>query len=77
MCRDGGIPARNAAGDRLLLYIGIIDVLQCYRAKKQLEHTFKSMLHDGVGRRVSMIRKISQYLHSASLLYLILVFVSC
>ena len=24
----GGIPARNAAGDRLLLFIGIIDILQ-------------------------------------------------
>lgn len=47
--REGGIPARNAAGDRLLLYIGIIDILQSYRLKKQLEHAMKSMLHDGVG----------------------------
>ncbi|NXA16454.1 PI51A kinase, partial [Sapayoa aenigma] len=29
----GGIPARNARGERLLLYIGIIDVLQSYRAR--------------------------------------------
>lgn len=29
--RMGGIPARNAKGERLLLYIGIIDVLQSYR----------------------------------------------
>ncbi|MEE6527844.1 hypothetical protein FKM82_029534 [Ascaphus truei] len=28
----GGIPARNAKGERLLLYIGVIDVLQSYRS---------------------------------------------
>lgn len=27
----GGIPARNNKGERLLLYIGIIDILQSYR----------------------------------------------
>lgn len=27
----GGIPARNSKGERLLLYIGIIDILQSYR----------------------------------------------
>ncbi|XP_014206871.1 phosphatidylinositol 4-phosphate 5-kinase type-1 alpha [Copidosoma floridanum] len=43
----GGIPARNARGERLLLFIGIIDILQSYRLKKKLEHTFKSMIHDG------------------------------
>ncbi|CAL4089901.1 unnamed protein product, partial [Meganyctiphanes norvegica] len=43
----GGIPARNAKGERLLLFIGIIDILQSYRLKKKLEHTFKSMIHDG------------------------------
>ncbi|XP_022909796.1 phosphatidylinositol 4-phosphate 5-kinase type-1 alpha-like isoform X15 [Onthophagus taurus] len=43
----GGIPARNAKGERLLLYIGIIDILQSYRLKKKLEHTWKSMIHDG------------------------------
>lgn len=44
----GGIPARNARGERLLLFIGIIDILQSYRLKKKLEHTWKSMIHDGV-----------------------------
>lgn len=29
--RTGGIPARNAKGERLLVYIGIIDILQSYR----------------------------------------------
>ncbi|XP_043239941.1 phosphatidylinositol 4-phosphate 5-kinase type-1 alpha-like isoform X13 [Amphibalanus amphitrite] len=43
----GGIPARNSRGERLLLFLGIIDILQSYRMKKRLEHTFKSMVHDG------------------------------
>ncbi|XP_070536770.1 phosphatidylinositol 4-phosphate 5-kinase type-1 alpha-like isoform X3 [Ptychodera flava] len=43
----GGIPAKNAKGERLLLFMGIIDVLQCYKLKKKLEHTFKAMVHDG------------------------------
>ncbi|CAH1715166.1 unnamed protein product [Chironomus riparius] len=43
----GGIPARNDKGERLLLFIGIIDILQSYRLKKKLEHTFKSIIHDG------------------------------
>ncbi|XP_012525828.2 phosphatidylinositol 4-phosphate 5-kinase type-1 alpha isoform X13 [Monomorium pharaonis] len=43
----GGIPARNARGERLLLFLGIIDILQSYRLKKKLEHTWKSMIHDG------------------------------
>ncbi|XP_076669574.1 phosphatidylinositol 4-phosphate 5-kinase 59B isoform X13 [Andrena cerasifolii] len=43
----GGIPARNARGERLLLFIGVIDILQSYRLKKKLEHTWKSMIHDG------------------------------
>lgn len=47
-CRVGGIPARNQRGERLFLYIGIIDILQNYRMAKKLEHTFKSMLHEGV-----------------------------
>ncbi|XP_025939457.1 phosphatidylinositol 4-phosphate 5-kinase type-1 alpha isoform X5 [Apteryx rowi] len=43
----GGIPARNAKGERLLLYIGIIDVLQSYRFIKKLEHSWKALVHDG------------------------------
>uniref|UniRef100_A0A8C2AYR1 Phosphatidylinositol-4-phosphate 5-kinase, type I, gamma a n=1 Tax=Cyprinus carpio TaxID=7962 RepID=A0A8C2AYR1_CYPCA len=35
----GGIPAVNGKGERLLLYIGIIDILQSYRLIKKLEHT--------------------------------------
>ena len=44
----GGIPARNHKGERLLLYLGIIDILQSYRMRKKLEHTFKAFIHDGV-----------------------------
>ncbi|EGT32867.1 hypothetical protein CAEBREN_31760 [Caenorhabditis brenneri] len=43
----GGVPARNSNGDRLVLYLGIIDILQNYRLLKKMEHTWKSILHDG------------------------------
>eukprot|EP00092_Neocalanus_flemingeri_P023417 GFUD01025389.1.p1 GENE.GFUD01025389.1~~GFUD01025389.1.p1 ORF type:complete len:629 (-),score=133.53 GFUD01025389.1:284-2170(-) len=43
----GGIPARNHKGERILLFVGIIDILQSYRLIKKLEHTFKAMIHDG------------------------------
>ena len=46
----GGIPARNHKGERLLLFVGIIDILQSYRLIKKLEHTFKAMIHDGVSQ---------------------------
>ena len=46
--RPGGIPARNHKGERLLLFLGIIDILQSYRMKKKLEHTIKSIILDGV-----------------------------
>nr|CAD7567520.1 unnamed protein product [Timema californicum] len=48
----GGIPARSSKGERLLLYVGIIDILQSYRLKKKLEHTWKAMIHDGVSNTV-------------------------
>lgn len=54
-CRPGGIPARNAAGERLLLFIGIIDILQSYRLKKKLEHTFKSIVTDGVSKLMCIL----------------------
>lgn len=49
----GGIPARNHKGERLLLFLGIIDILQSYRMRKKLEHTFKSIIHDGVRGRLT------------------------
>ncbi|XP_038135256.1 phosphatidylinositol 4-phosphate 5-kinase type-1 alpha-like isoform X2 [Cyprinodon tularosa] len=45
--RTGGIPARNSKGERLLVYIGIIDILQSYRLVKRLEHSWKALVHDG------------------------------
>lgn len=48
--RTGGIPARTANGQRLSLYVGIIDILQSYEIRKKLEHTFKSVMTDGVNR---------------------------
>lgn len=41
------MPARNQKGERLLLFLGIIDILQNYRLFKKLEHTWKSIIHDG------------------------------
>uniref|UniRef100_A0A8C9YKV5 Phosphatidylinositol-4-phosphate 5-kinase, type I, alpha, b n=1 Tax=Sander lucioperca TaxID=283035 RepID=A0A8C9YKV5_SANLU len=43
----GGIPSRNTKGERLLIYIGIIDILQSYRFIKKLEHSWKALVHDG------------------------------
>ncbi|KAJ3608939.1 hypothetical protein NHX12_023467 [Muraenolepis orangiensis] len=43
----GGIPAWNSKGERLLLYIGIIDILQSYRLVKKIEHSWKALVHDG------------------------------
>uniref|UniRef100_A0A672FCS9 Phosphatidylinositol 4-phosphate 5-kinase type-1 alpha-like n=1 Tax=Salarias fasciatus TaxID=181472 RepID=A0A672FCS9_SALFA len=45
--KTGGIPARNAKNQRLLVYIGIIDILQSYRLVKKLEHSWKALVHDG------------------------------
>ncbi|KAJ8386469.1 hypothetical protein AAFF_G00169390 [Aldrovandia affinis] len=48
MCYAGqGIPARNAKGERLLVYSGVIDILQSYRFMKKLEHSWKALVHDG------------------------------
>uniref|UniRef100_A0A8C1AKF6 Phosphatidylinositol-4-phosphate 5-kinase, type I, alpha, b n=1 Tax=Cyprinus carpio carpio TaxID=630221 RepID=A0A8C1AKF6_CYPCA len=43
----GGIPARNSKGERILVYIGIIDILQSYRFIKKIEHSWKALVHDG------------------------------
>ena len=43
----GGIPARSEKGERLLLFLGIIDILQQYKLKKKMEHAWKSAVHDG------------------------------
>ncbi|XP_068092126.1 phosphatidylinositol 4-phosphate 5-kinase type-1 beta [Hyperolius riggenbachi] len=43
----GGIPAKNQRGERLLLFTGIIDILQSYRLIKKLEHSWKALVYDG------------------------------
>lgn len=43
----GGIPATNENKQRLILFVGIIDVLQDYGFKKKMEHKLKSIIHDG------------------------------
>lgn len=40
------IPATTKSGERLLLYFGIIDILQKYRFTKKVEHALKSIAHD-------------------------------
>ncbi|UXI18591.1 doublesex and mab-3 related transcription factor [Sarcoptes scabiei] len=44
---SGAIRAMNRRGERLLLFMGIIDILQSYRLIKKMEHAWKSFLHDG------------------------------
>ena len=46
--RPGGIPAKNSKGERLLLFLGVIDILQRYKLRKKFEHTLKSMVADAV-----------------------------
>ncbi|XP_065841647.1 phosphatidylinositol 4-phosphate 5-kinase type-1 alpha-like [Oscarella lobularis] len=33
--------------DQVFVFVGIIDILQSYRFKKKLEHSFKALVHDG------------------------------
>ncbi|GAV08854.1 hypothetical protein RvY_18486-2 [Ramazzottius varieornatus] len=42
-----GVLAWNSKGERLLLFMGIIDILQCYKLRKKMEHTVKSVVLDG------------------------------
>jgi 1-phosphatidylinositol-4-phosphate 5-kinase len=44
---SGGIPAYTSTGQRLLLYIGVIDILQHYKFRKKVEHHVKSVFYDG------------------------------
>lgn len=43
----GGVLAKNDKGERLILFMGIIDILQSYRLAKKMEHSWKSLLTDG------------------------------
>jgi len=46
----------------MLLYVGIIDILQSYQIKKKLEHGLKSLMTDGVGRKNKLVT-INYYYH--------------
>ena len=43
-----GIPATNIKGERLLIFVGIIDILQYWRLSKKVAHTLKAIITDGV-----------------------------
>ncbi|OTF76438.1 phosphatidylinositol-4-phosphate 5-kinase type I-like protein [Euroglyphus maynei] len=49
------IRAMNRKGERLLLFMGIIDILQSYRLVKKVEHAWKSILYDGVSCNIHSI----------------------
>uniref|UniRef100_A0A3P8QDD1 PIPK domain-containing protein n=1 Tax=Astatotilapia calliptera TaxID=8154 RepID=A0A3P8QDD1_ASTCA len=42
----GGIPAKHK-DESLLIFLGIIDILQSYRFVKKVEHSWKALVHDG------------------------------
>ena len=41
-------PARNQKGQAVVLFLGIIDILQNYRLFKKFEHAWKSLLYEAV-----------------------------
>uniref|UniRef100_A0A673LCL4 Phosphatidylinositol 4-phosphate 5-kinase type-1 beta-like n=1 Tax=Sinocyclocheilus rhinocerous TaxID=307959 RepID=A0A673LCL4_9TELE len=43
----GGIPAKTHRDGKLLIFLGIIDILQSYRFIKKLEHSWKALVYDG------------------------------
>ncbi|XP_061590490.1 phosphatidylinositol-4-phosphate 5-kinase, type I, beta a isoform X2 [Cololabis saira] len=43
----GGIPAKHK-DENLLIFLGLIDILQSYRFIKKVEHSWKALVHDGV-----------------------------
>ena len=41
---DGGFPAKLPNGDFVIIFVGVIDILQNFRAKKKIEHAVKSIV---------------------------------
>ncbi|GMH39027.1 hypothetical protein BSKO_06925 [Bryopsis sp. KO-2023] len=41
------VQGNERTADNVVLYFGIIDILQAYNVQKKLEHGFKSIVHDG------------------------------
>lgn len=48
---EGAVAATDGQGKRLHLFLGIIDILQCYTAVKLLEHAVKGVAFGMVGSR--------------------------
>ncbi|MGI4816789.1 MAG: hypothetical protein ACRYE7_02280 [Janthinobacterium lividum] len=44
----GSIPAESWSGDKFLLFVGIIDILQTYRFKKKVEYNTRSLLQPNI-----------------------------
>ncbi|XP_060765118.1 phosphatidylinositol-4-phosphate 5-kinase, type I, beta a isoform X1 [Neoarius graeffei] len=51
----GGIPAKHK-DEKLLIFLGIIDILQSYRFIKKVEHSWKALVHDGVSSSTVSLR---------------------
>ena len=51
MVNNSRVPilGKNEWGEDLLLFVGIIDILQSFDLGKKLEHSMKSMVHDNIG----------------------------
>uniref|UniRef100_A0AAY4CD47 PIPK domain-containing protein n=1 Tax=Denticeps clupeoides TaxID=299321 RepID=A0AAY4CD47_9TELE len=43
----GGIPCKTNKDEKLVIFLGIIDILQSYRFIKKLEHSWKALVYDG------------------------------
>lgn len=50
---SSGIPARRGNGERLLLFIGFIDILQSFSFRKRIEYVMKSVIHNGAAISVN------------------------
>lgn len=55
-----GIPAKSINGEELLLYVGIIDILQTYDPAKYVEHAIKSRVQDKNGISVKPPREYAE-----------------
>lgn len=38
---------KDGSSEEVVLYFGLIDILQTYRTRKKVEHFVKRLLHDG------------------------------
>lgn len=43
--------------ENVVLYFGVIDILQAYNVSKKIEHRFKSFVHDG--KSISAVNPMS------------------